>query len=300
MFVDFVGTTDNNGLSFRTNNTDRMQIDAAGYVGLNTFPQSNYWLYTYRYNGDYGANRAGIASYRVGGATVPANGGTSWSQNGVDAAIKGSNDWGNNFSAGVVGHGVNDYPNSAAILGAEWNANYYGALAFKDGSNNTYAGYFQGNVHVNGTLSKSAGSFRIDHPLDPLNKYLVHSFVESPDMLNIYNGNVTTGSDGRAVVQLPSYFSAANIDFKYQLTVIGQFAQAIVAEEIANNQFTILTDKPNVKVSWMVTGVRNDEYAKKHRIVPEPEKNQYEKGKYLQPELFGLPVEGSIPGARKR
>jgi hypothetical protein len=80
-----------------------------------------------------------------------------------------------------------------------------------------------------------------------------------------------------------------NIDYKYQLTVIGQFAQAIVESEISNNQFTIKTDKPNVKVSWQVTGIRNDEFAKQHPFIVEKEKEGLERGKYLMPELFGQP-----------
>ena len=46
-------------------------------------------------------------------------------------------------------------------------------------------------------LSKSIGTFKIDHPLDPANKYLSHSFVELPDMMNIYNGNVMTDAERR-------------------------------------------------------------------------------------------------------
>ena len=91
------------------------------------------------------------------------------------------------------------------------------------------AGEFIGDVSVSGTLTKGGGSFKIDHPLDPANKYLSHSFVESPDMMNIYNGNVTTDANGEATVALPAYFAALNRAFRYQLTVIGQFAQAIVA-----------------------------------------------------------------------
>jgi len=49
----------------------------------------------------------------------------------------------------------------------------------------------------------------------------------------------------------------------------------------------IMTDKPNVKVSWQVTGVRNDKWAQKNRIIPEPDKKGSEKGKYLYPELYG-------------
>jgi hypothetical protein len=94
------------------------------------------------------------------------------------------------------------------------------------------AGQFFGNVDIQGNLSKSGGTFKIDHPQDPANKYLYHSFVESPDMMNIYNGNITTDANGEATVSMPSYFEAENVDFRYQLTVMGVFAQAIVAEGV--------------------------------------------------------------------
>lgn len=157
------------------------------------------------------------------------------------------------------------------------------------GTSNNYAAYFSGAVYVNGNLGKAAGSFMIDHPQDPANKYLIHSFVESPEMMNVYNGNIVTDANGIATVALPSYFEAENINFKYQLTVIGQFAQAMVKEKIANNSFVIQTDKPNVEVSWQVTGVRNDKYAQAHPIVVEKAKEPANVGKYLQPELYGLP-----------
>jgi|HubBroStandDraft_1064217.scaffolds.fasta_scaffold00246_4 hypothetical protein len=151
-----------------------------------------------------------------------------------------------------------------------------------------------GDVHVYGTLSKASGSFKIDHPLDPADKYLYHSFVESPDMKNIYDGNITTNSHGVAEVLLPDYFEALNRDFRYQLTVIGQFAQAIVLRKIGNNRFTIKTSKPGVEVSWQVTGIRHDAYADAHRIQVEVEKPPQEQGRYLHPELFGAPAEQAI------
>ena len=157
-----------------------------------------------------------------------------------------------------------------------------------------YAGVFNGDVDVEGALSKSSGSFKIDHPLDPANKYLYHSFVESPDMLNIYNGNVTTDGSGTAIVTMPAWFEALNMDFRYQLTVIGQFAQAIVASEISNGSFTIKTSKPSVKVSWMVTGIRQDAWANAHRIQVEVEKTAKDQGHYIHPELFGHQGEPSI------
>jgi hypothetical protein len=160
-------------------------------------------------------------------------------------------------------------------------------LAF-DGATR-WAGYFSGDVNVTGTISKGAGSFKIDHPLDPTNKNLYHSFVESPDMMNIYNGNVVTDASGNATITMPDWFQALNQDFRYQLTVIGEFAQAIVSQEIQNNQFAIKTDKPNVKVSWQVTGIRHDKFAEKNRIPVEENKRPEDIGKYLHPDAYGVP-----------
>lgn len=164
-----------------------------------------------------------------------------------------------------------------------------GVYGQASGGTTNWAGYFLGNVNVTGTLSKGGGSFKIDHPLDPANKYLYHSFVESPDMMNIYNGNVVTDGSGDATVLLPDWFEALNKDFRYQLTVIGDFAQAIIAEEVRGNQFAIRTDKPNIKVSWQVTGIRKDAFAEKYRIPVEELKQAEEIGKYAHPEAFGLP-----------
>jgi hypothetical protein len=200
------------------------------------------------------------------------------------------------YTIGMGGSGTGSY-----VSGIECNARkgtgtaqyLYGVLAYPTGTGtvDTYAGYFSGKVAVTGLLSKGGGSFKIDHPLDPENKYLYHSFVESPDMMNIYNGNITTDANGIAVVTLPTYFEALNMDFRYQLTAIGQFAQAIVFEKVVNNAFKIKTDKPNVEVSWQVTGVRKDKFAQMNRIIPEVEKEGVEKGKYLHAEAFNMPEE---------
>ena len=106
----------------------------------------------------------------------------------------------------------------------------------------TFAGLFVGRVRVTGALQKAGGGFTVDHPSDPENKYLSHSFVESPEMLNVYSGTVTTNRDGVARVRLPAYFEALNRDFRYQLTAIGEFARAMVSEEIQDNEFAIRTD----------------------------------------------------------
>jgi hypothetical protein len=159
------------------------------------------------------------------------------------------------------------------------------------------AGKFNGNVDVNGTLTKNAGSFKIDHPLDPANKYLSHSFVESPDMLNIYNGNVILDEDGTAWVALPEWFEALNggeehrSEYRYQLTCIGGFAPVYIAQKIEHNRFQIAGGTPGLEVSWQVTGIRHDPYAEAHRIPVEEDKPADELGTYRHPELYGQPEE---------
>jgi hypothetical protein len=147
-----------------------------------------------------------------------------------------------------------------------------------------------GDVSVSGSLSVSGVKhFKIDHPLDPANKYLNHSSVESSDMMNIYNGNVVLDEKGEAVVQLQDWFEALNREFRYQLTSVGEFQQLYIAEEISGNHFRIAGGKPHGKVSWQVTGVRHDAYAETHRIPVEEEKKGAERGTYLHPELFEHP-----------
>ena len=176
---------------------------------------------------------------------------------------------------------------SYGVYGASLSPNGVGVAASATGSGTALsataqagglAGQFSGNVKitgnltVTGTVSKGGGSFRIDHPLDPQHKYLYHSFVESPDMMNIYNGVVTLSKSGDAVVKLPEWFDALNRDFRYQLTCIGGFAPVYIADEVAGNQFKIGGGKAGMKVSWQVTGIRKDAFANEHRIPVEESK----------------------------
>lgn len=142
---------------------------------------------------------------------------------------------------------------------------------------------FNSAVIVNGTLTKPAGSFRIDHPLDPANKYLSHSFVESPDMKDIYDGTVILNASGEAEIHLPVWFEALNRDFRYQLSCIGSAAPVYIQKEIENNSFRIAGGRPGLKVSWQVTGIRHDAYAEAHRIRVEEDKSVADRGGYSQP-----------------
>ena len=147
-----------------------------------------------------------------------------------------------------------------------------------------------GKVVVSGDFTVvGVKAFTMDHPLDPENKILMHAAVESNEVINSYSGNITTDASGKATVNLPDYFGAINKDFRYQLTVVGTFAQVIISKEIVSNQFEIATSIPNVKVSWEVKGVRNDAHMKKFPFVAQQEKIPSQKGKYWDPAVYNQP-----------
>jgi hypothetical protein len=162
-----------------------------------------------------------------------------------------------------------------------------------------YAGYFDGNIEITGTVFGAVKDFKIDHPLDPANKYLYHTSVESSEMMNIYTGNVVTDELGMATVKLPDWFEAENADFRYQLTVIGRRAQAWIAEEVEHGQFKIGSDATQTKISWQITAVRQDAFAKAHPLIVEQVKPARERGFYQNPELFGQPAERQTEWGRR-
>jgi len=199
-----------------------------------------------------------------------------WGDSGVGNGVVGSSTAIN--GAGVLGKC--DNPTGAGVIGI--------------GGNGAAAGSFFGNVLIAGTMTAAVKNFEIDHPVDPANKTLTHACIESDELANIYSGNVTTDAAGVAAVTLPDYFEALNTDYRYQLTVIGQFAQAIVSEKVAGNRFSIRTNQPHVEVSWQVTGIRKDAYALAHPLVVEREKSQQDRGKFLYPVELGQPAANAV------
>lgn len=233
--------------------------------------------------GVYGTGSVGVQGVSTTAAVVGTNSGgsgTGVSGSGGQYAVRGTGGAtggvrGDSGYVGVWGEATTYGVYGTATGTSGQNYGIFGSTQSADG----YAGFFQGRAHVNGTLSKSAGSFRIDHPLDPENQWLFHSFVESPEMLNIYDGVVTLGADGTATVGLPSYFTALNRDYRYQLTCIGAHAPVYVARKVDDDgTFAIAGGTRGLEVSWQVTGVRQDDYANDHRIVPEVPKPAAERG----------------------
>ncbi len=164
-------------------------------------------------------------------------------------------------------------------LGQGYNAETFPVLtvgAFSDSTGSYYSAFFSNDVVIGGNLRVlGSKNFHIPHPLDPEHKFLDHAAIESSEVLNQYSGNVTLNEKGEARVEFPDWFSALNTDFRYQLTAIGAPGPGLyVSEEVDGNHFSIAGGKPGSKVSWQVTGRRNDEYMRQHPFQLETERTQ--------------------------
>ena len=228
--------------------------------------------------GVYGKSNGGIGVYGEGDFA-----------NGVYGKSNGGNGVYGVSSSGYGVYGVSQ--TGTAVVGISYD--HYGVVGVSSNlaglygkSDNDYAALLDGKVKITGNLEKGGGSFKIDHPLDPANKYLCHSFVESPDMKNVYDGVVVLDRKGEAEIELPDWFGILNKDFRYQLTAIGAPGPNLyIAEEISettntkysskrsssnnnnnNSRFKIAGGTSDMKVSWQVTGIRKDPWANANRI----------------------------------
>ena len=293
------------GIAYATSGTNYgASIEARGVNGRAVYGHAsntagfNYGGY-FDAKGEYGTGIYAIASSNIGSSETYGGYFESTASNGrgVYGLVSGS--------TGIAVTGLASYTGSGTNYGGYFQASsssgraVYGVASGNFGraimgvatNPGSYAGYFSGNVNVTGTLSKGGGSFKIDHPLDPTNKNLYHSFVESPDMMNIYNGNVTLDEYGAAIVILPDWFEALNMEFRYQLTAIGAPGPNLyISEEISGNRFSIAGGQPGSKVSWQVTGIRHDAFANANRIPVEEMKRPEDRGKYLHPDAFNQPA----------
>jgi hypothetical protein len=209
---------------------------------------------------------AGGAENRVNAGWAVVGGGRFNSVNASFGTIGGGEYNCVRLDGGVVAGGAKDtvagfYGFVAGSHSVIPSASYINSAAF-----NGEAATASGQTRV-GILSKAAGAFVIDHPLDPGGKILNHFFVEGPEMLNIYRGSVMLGADGRTEVILPDYFSALNRSPMVQLTGVGT-SDVYLEEKVNGNRFAI-GGTPGAEVYWQVTGERRDVSAEvTRRLMP--------------------------------
>lgn len=196
------------------------------------------------------------------------------------------------FTTNYAVYGLSNSASGRGVYGfaSGTNAGYspYGVRGYCSTSSGGFAVYAAGDMGASGLKP-----FRIDHPLDPENKYLLHYATESPFPQNFYSGNIVTDGKGYAWIELPDYFEEINRNFKYQLTVVDesdsdQFIWAKVVHKIQQNRFCIRTNLPRVEVSWRVEADRNDLRVRFNRPTDVREKSPVEQGKYQHPEYYGF------------
>jgi hypothetical protein len=184
---------------------------------------------------------------------------------------------------GIAVQGIDYFGSGVGVYGVTQSGVGVSGSALADG----YAGHFSGKVRVFGDFEvMGQKSFKIDHPSDPANRYLVHTCVESSEMKNVYDG-VARLEDGAAWVELPEWFEALNGDFRYRLTPVGgPTPQLHVAEEISDSRLKIAGGEDGMKVCWQVTGTRRDRWAVANPVEVDQEKPEVERGRYLDPSLY--------------
>jgi hypothetical protein len=255
-----------------------------GVFGFSTNPNGS---------GVFGANNSTNPANAPGGSGVFGLTGATGAAGvfGANNAPRGVGVQGNGPDAGVSGFSANgsgvvgSSRQGDAILG---NGGIGGNAIH--GRGGTFAGLFEGGVSIRGgslevtkigdiggeisavSIFAQNKHFRIDHPADPVRKYLIHATIESSEMMNLYSGVVVLDGRGEAEVALPEWFEALNRDFRYQLTCVGSFAPVYIARKIANNGFKIAGGHPGIEVCWQVAGTRHDRWAREHPFAVEVEK----------------------------
>ncbi|NQY30598.1 MAG: hypothetical protein HRT69_14140 [Flavobacteriaceae bacterium] len=308
-------------LAFSTVGLERMYIEERGRVSVNgantnqgvlnatSLTAGTAWNKVFSAiqgvnNEDYGAGLWGKTSSATGYGVY----GYAWKFDGIGVfgynnkkgiGVYGKNDGG---GIGVKGEFTGNAVTGTAIgvNGISSRTNGYGVLgentAFSAGGSAEYGVYSNGDSGATGVKT-----FRIDHPLDPENKYLVHFSIESNEVLNIYRGKATFNEEGNTTVTLPNYYKVINKDASYQLTPIGAaMPNLFISKEISQNTFVISGGVAGKKVSWQITAQRNDLYVQRKKPQVEVEKTEFEKGKYLIPELYNQPKEKGVFYSNKK
>ncbi len=230
---------------------------------------------------------------------------------GVTTGVLGRVDSTTDEATGVYGAAAAASGNTSGVWGvtasrSDGATGVYGTATGASGQNfgvfgSAESGDGFGVVALGNSLTTGTKSFRIDHPLDPTNRFLTHFCAEGPEPMNIYRGTAVLDEGGGAWIELPPYFSAINTNETYQLTPIGGpmpmlhiATPAAEADGAAStNRFRVEGGTAGLRVSWTVTARRNDAYVRTRGFAVESDKPEAWRGKYLHPDVFGrAPEEG--------
>jgi hypothetical protein len=129
-------------------------------------------------------------------------------------------------------------------------------------------------LSVNGSVSKSSGTFDIPHPVLPEPTRLVHSFIEGPRCDLIYRGSVTL-TNGSATVNIDSDCTSNAAHAMTEGTFVALCANPVcflqnddtfdrVKGKVSGNILTITceNDESSANINWMVVADRQDSFIK--------------------------------------
>lgn len=250
--------------------------------------------------GMWGRSTAGTGVHGSGVTGVSGNGGIGvfgYSSTDNGAGVRGDTD-------ALIGTGVYGFsPNGPGVSGASDNtygevgSSQGGVAGFTDGGIAVYgvddsdhvgfAGYFDGDMYIGGTVYPFSAVRQVDHPDAPGERWYRTAMMGSFEELDVISGNARTGADRRAIVRVPAEFAQFHRDFRYQLTPIGRASAPYVAERLARGRFVIQADRAGTIVSWQVTGVRSDPSARRHGFEPVVTKTRGQRGRFAEPGLYG-------------
>jgi hypothetical protein len=231
-----------------------------------------------------GTTSCGVYAYCLGGtipSAIPANKRVGvyaegsnygvWAKTHADYAVYGSSP---SVGSGIVGYskigtgvvGISadaepsvPYSNLPSFCGGYFEGKTYGISAKCTGGSGAgyYAGYFTGNVFVNGNFASTNKYFVIDHPVKE-GMSLRHACMEGPEA-GIYQRGRVKLVNKEAIIELPDYFKALSRNNpSISLTPVGELALVSYKELEKSKKYRIFSDKDNIEVDWIVLGKRED------------------------------------------
>ena len=194
--------------------------------------------------------------------------------------------------AGWFKAGSHSTENSYGVFAeADSGSTCYGVYGKASGGTTNWAGWFEGNVHIIGSLSKGSGSFKIDHPLENLKDthHLVHSFLESPGADLVYSGMVKL-TNGKATVNIDEAANMTEGTFVELCRATRRFTSnesgyVQIRSKLQGNLLTIEAEIGDCQdeIFWVVIGERQDKHMydtdwtdENGKVITEPEKSEDE------------------------
>lgn len=213
------------------------------------------------------------------------------------AGVRGVNNGTNSNGLGVLGThagtgtGVRGSSSGVGVQGVTFgtSSSAGGVIGEEPSGGSGHAVWAFGSTAATGTKS-----FQIDHPLEPETKFLNHFSVESPEPYTIYRGTAQLDGRGAAEIELPAYFAEVNRDPTVTLTAVGAPMPGLhLATDVEGNRFAVAGGAPGMRIHWRVEATRNDRWMRAYGAAhpTEQEKDASTRGKFLNPELFGKPMD---------